>query len=104
MSSFQASTGAISRAATDFDHVSAQIDTLERKSSEISGSSGNTGKAYAAQGTGYKQAMTDFLDKLISEFGRKTEWMSATLSQTASDYTSSDRSGTSSLRAGGRGA
>lgn len=101
---FDTSTQAISTAAAAFDKESAPITETAQQLSGIKGSGSNTGKAYAAQGQAYHQAITSSLTKLIDEFGTKTSWVSGALSATASDYQSGDTSGAQTIRRGGAGA
>jgi hypothetical protein len=102
--SFAADAQAIATAATAFDAQADPIMQQALKLESIKGSASTTGKSYAPQGQAYHDAVTQSLEKIIRTFSEKTTWVSATLSATGTDYTSSDDSGQATLRSSGRGA
>src|ERR1700733_13661061 len=90
--SFAADAQAIATAASAFDAQADPIMQEALKLESIKGSASTTGKAYAPQGQAYHDAVTQSLEKIIRTFSEKSTWVSATLSATGSDYTSSDES------------
>jgi hypothetical protein len=82
------------------DPILQQAERLE----SIKGSSGSTGKAYAAQGDAYRSAVTGPLEKIIRSFGEKCTWVSTNLTDTQQSYASADASGSSGLTSSGSGA
>jgi hypothetical protein len=103
-SGYGADPQAIGTAAKAFE---AQVDPIAQqaqKLDEILGSSSTTGRDYSAQGSAYHDAVTTTLGKLVREYSAKTAWVSGALSQTQTDYTASDQSGSSGVNAAGSGA
>ena len=79
---FGAHTPAIASTAAAFD---AQADPIQQQAARletIKGSGSTTGRAYAAQGNAYHQAVTGALEKVIRAFGEKCTWVSTNLSDT----------------------
>jgi hypothetical protein len=102
--SFAADAQAIATAASAFDAQADPIMQQALKLESIKGSASTTGKAYAPQGQAYHDAITQSLEKIIRTFSEKSTWVSATLSATGTDYTSSDNSGQATIRSSGQGA
>jgi len=101
--SFGAEPRALSAAAQAFDAQSDPIAQQAQRLEGIKGSAATTGKAYAAQGAAYHDAVTTTLNTVVRTFSEKTAWLSGALSQTASDYASGDESGRQQLTGGGQG-
>lgn len=103
-SGFGADPQAIATAASAFE---AQVDPIAQQAQKIDGikgSSSTTGRSYSGQGSAYHDAVTTTLTKLVREYSAKTSWVSGALSQTQTDYTASDQSGSSGMNAAGSGA
>ncbi len=100
---FGAQTPAIASTAAAFDAQADPIQQQAERLQTIKGSSSTTGRAYAAQGDAYHQAITGPLEKIIRTFGEKCTWVSTTLSDTQSSYDNADASGSAGLSSSGSG-
>jgi uncharacterized protein YukE len=102
-SSFAADPAAISACATAFDNETDPIAQVAQQLDGLKGTGATAGRDYTSAGNSYHQTVTTELGKLIREFSEKTEWMSAALSTTASDYQSTDTGNASALTTSGSG-
>lgn len=101
--SFGAEIQTIATAASAFDAQSDPIIQQAERLTSIKGSSSSTGRAYAAQGNAYHQAVTGPLESIIRKFGEKCIWVSTNLTDTKTDYEAADGSASSSITSAGTG-